>query len=393
MEINSIIASMIQRNISQFIASRLSQFPAVVLYGPRQVGKTTLAQKIGSQQASIYLDLESHADRSKLSDPLLYLSAHQDKLVILDEVQFMPGIFQELRGLIDRGRHGEKYTGRFLLLGSASMDLLKQSSESLAGRIAYVELNPLDVLEVDNGDQDRLWIRGGFPVSFIENDDASSVVWRENFIRAYLERDIPQFGPKVPVETLRRFWIMLAHSQGQLLNVAKLARSLAVDGKTIARYLDLMVDLLLVRRLVPYHGNVIKRLVKTPKIYIRDSGILHTLLGLDHYEAILSHPVAGDSWEGFVIENILRVTPQRTSATFYRTAAGAEIDLLLEIPMQGLWAIEIKRSLSPNLDRGFFHAREDLHPERCFVIYPGSERYQKTEGVEVIGLADFCREL
>ncbi len=383
---------MIKRNAMQIVQSRLEQFPAVVLYGPRQVGKTTLAQEIGSQQESIYLDLESHSDRSKMSNPLLYLSNHQNKLVILDEIQFLPDLFQELRGLIDRGRDSEKYTGRFLFLGSASLELLRQSSESLAGRVAYVQLSPLDVTEVNEVDKDHLWIRGGFPVSFT-NDDSVSVVWRENFIRTYLERDIPQLGPRIPAETLRRFWTMLAHSQGQLLNTARLARSLAVNGKTVARYLDLLVDLLLVRRLMPYHGNEIKRLVKSPKIYLRDSGLLHALLGLNDLEAVLSHPIAGDSWEGFVIENILRVIPDRTKVAFYRTGAGAEIDLLIEIPMKGLWAIEIKRSLAPNLERGFHHAREDLHPEHCFVIYPGSERYQKTAGVDVIGLTDFCREL
>ena len=395
MAYNAIITRMINRSKLKDIQSLLEQFPAVVLYGPRQVGKTTLAQAVGNQQESVYLDLESHSDRSKLSSPLLYFSTHQNKLVILDEIQYMPNLFQELRGVLDQGRQNGNYTGRFLFLGSASIDLLKQSSESLAGRIAYVELNPLDVSEVgeDDKDRDNLWIRGGFPVSYLADKDSTSVIWRENFIKTYLERDIPQLGPRIPAETLRRFWTMLAYSQGQLLNAAKLARSLAVDGKTVARYLDLMVDLLLVRRLTPYHGNSAKRLVKSPKIYIRDSGLLHTLLGLDNQEAVLSHPVTGDSWEGFVIENILRAAPGRTQAGFYRTTAGAEIDLLLEMPMRGLWAIEIKRSLAPNLERGFFHAREDLNPERCFVIYPGSERYPKAKGVEVIGLNSFCHEL
>ena len=381
---------MIGRRLLQTVLERLAQFPAVALLGPRQVGKTTLAEAVGAERESIHLDLETRADRDRLSDPEHYLSSHEDRLVILDEVQAMPELFRELRGLIDRGRSRGKRAGRFLILGSASMDLLRQSSESLAGRLAYVELEPLDVLEVEPDDRDDLWLRGGFPDSFLAADDAASVLWRDSFIKTYLERDIPQLGPRIPAETLRRFWTMLTHTQGQLLNAAQLARALAVDGKTIARYLDLMVDLLLVRRLPPYHGNVRKRLIKSPKVYVRDSGLVHTLLGLDHREAVLGHPVAGSSWEGFVIENILRAAPERTLASFYRTAAGAEIDLLLEIPNRGLWAIEIKRGLAPKLERGFHHAREDLNPDRCFVVYSGDERYPRAEGVEVIGLEELC---
>ena len=344
----------------------------------------------GAQGESIYLDLESQSGRERLSDPSDYLAAHEDKLVILDEVQAMPELFRELRGLIDRGRSRGKRANRFLILGSASMDLLRQSSESLAGRLAYVELEPVDVLEIPRDDRDNLWLRGGFPESFLATDAAASVLWRDSFIKTYLERDIPQLGPRIPAETLRRFWTMLAHTQGQLLNAAQLARALAVDGKTVARYLDLLVDLLLVRRLPPYHANVRKRLVKSPKVYVRDSGLVHTLLGLDHREAVLGHPVAGGSWEGFVIENIMRAAPERTLASFYRTAAGAEIDLLLEMPNRGLWVIEIKRGLAPKLERGFHQAREDLDPDRCFVVYSGDERYPRAEGVEVIGLEELC---
>ena len=384
---------MIDRRLLQTVIARLDQFPAVALLGPRQVGKTTLAQLIAGHRKAVYLDMESSGDRGKLSDPAYYLSAHENELVILDEIQFVPALFQELRGVIDRGRRQGKRTGRFLLLGSASMEFLKQSSESLAGRIAYVELCPLDVLETGAHDRERLWIRGGFPDSFLAETEEASVVWRDNFIKTYLERDIPLLGPRIPAQTLQRFWTMLAHSQGQLLNAARLARSLAVDGKTVARYLDLMVDLLLVRRLPPYHGNAAKRLVKSPKTYIRDSGLVHALLGLDSREIVLGHPVAGDSWEGFVVENVMRAAPERTRASFYRTAAGAEIDLLLELPNRRLWAIEIKRGLSPKLERGFHHAREDLNPELSFVVHSGKERYRKTEGVEAIGLNDLCREV
>ena len=381
---------MIPRHKSQLVSARLNQFPAVALLGPRQVGKTTLAELIVEDRPSVYLDLEDAADREKLTDAALYLSGHEDKLVILDEVQRMPELFQTLRGLIDKGRRRDIRVARFLLLGSASIDLLKQSGESLAGRIAYVELGPFNVLEVDGDAREKLWTRGGFPDSFLPESDRASAVWRENFIRTYLERDIPQLGPRVPAETLRRFWTMLAHLQSGTLNAAQLARGLGVDGKTVSRYLDLLVDLLLVRRLSPFHVNVGKRLVKSPKVYVRDSGIVHTLLGLDDREAVLGHPVAGGSWEGFVLENLVGAAPERVKTWFYRTAAGAEIDLLLEMPGGKLWAVEIKRGLAPRLDKGFHHAREDLNPERSFVVYSGDDRYPKGEGIEVIGLGELA---
>ena len=384
---------MIKRHKRQTVLDRLDQFPAVALLGPRQVGKTTLAGQIADGRETIYLDLEAVPDREKLANPLLYLSAHEDKLVILDEIQRMPELFQALRGLIDKGRQRGKKAGRFLLLGSASIDLLKQSGESLAGRIAFVELNPFDILEVGEEDHGTLWARGGFPDSFLAESDRASAVWRENFIRTYLERDIPQLGLRIPAETLRRFWTMLAHVQGGLLNAAQLASGLAVDGKTIARYLDLLVDLLLVRRLPPYHANVGKRLVKSPKIYIRDSGIVHALLGLEGHEDVLGHPVAGGSWEGFVLETLLSAAPERVSASFYRTSAGAEIDLLLQVPGGELWAIEIKRGLTPKLGKGFHHAREDINPARSFIVYSGNDRYTKAENVEAIGLRELSEEL
>jgi predicted AAA+ superfamily ATPase len=380
----------IPRRKTEIVLARLGQFPAVALLGPRQAGKTTLAEQIGKERPSVYLDLESLADRGKLADAALYLSGHEDKLVILDEVQRMPELFQALRGLIDKGRRRGRKAGRFLLLGSASVDLLKQSGESLAGRIAYVELGPLSVLEADVDARETLWIRGGFPDSFLADSDRESAIWRENFIRTYLERDIPQLGPRVPAETLRRFWTMLAHLQGGMMNAAQIARGLGVDGRTVARYLDLLVDLLLVRRLPSFHANVGKRLVKSSKVYLRDSGVVHALLGLDDRDAVLGHPVAGGSWEGFVVENLLSAAPERVKASFYRTSAGAEIDLVLEMPGGGLWVVEIKRGLTPALDKGFHHAREDLKPERCFIVYSGKERYPKAEGVEAIGLAELA---
>lgn len=384
---------MIGRRLQAQLRSLLAEYPAVVLLGPRQVGKTTLALEIAEMMDSVYLDLESTADRAKLSDVELYLRDHEDRLVIFDEVHRVPDLFRSLRGLIDRGRRKGKRAGRFLLLGSASMDLLRQSGETLAGRVAYLELNPFDVLEVDASDRDRLWVRGGFPDSFLASNDGRSLVWRENFIRTYLERDVPQLGPRIPAETLRRFWVMLAHTQGGLLNAATLARGLGVDGKTVAKYLDLMVDLLLVRRLRPWHKNIGKRLVKSPKVYVRDSGITHALLGLGDKEEILGHPVVGPSWEGFVIENLLSVAPERADAGFYRASGGAEIDLVLTFPGQRVWAIEIKRSLDPKPARGFHSGCKDVKPDARFVVYPGDERFSISGNIEAINIDALAREI
>ena len=378
---------MINRRLKPQLISLLDDYPAVALLGPRQVGKTTLAHEVAKNIDSIYLDLESPADRAKLSEPELYLADHENKLVILDEIQRVPELFQCLRGLIDSGRRKGIKSRRFLLLGSASMELLQQSGESLAGRIAYLELAPLDVSEVESNAHDQLWIRGGFPESLLQTDDGKSLTWRQNFIRTYLERDVPQLGPRIPAETLRRFWVMLAHTQGGLLNAASLARGLGLDGKTIARYLDLMVDLLLVRRLMPWHRNIGKRLAKSPKIYVRDSGIAHALLGLGSKEDVLGHPAVGPTWEGFVIENIINSAPANTVASFYRASGGAEIDLILTLPGRRPWAIEIKRSLEPKLSRGFHSACADVEPEAKYVIYPGREEFTMAGDVQVIGLA------
>jgi predicted AAA+ superfamily ATPase len=379
---------MIERRVKSELIARLDESPAVALLGPRQVGKTTLAHEMADERPSIYLDLESDRDRAKLTDPELYLENHEDKLVILDEVHRLPDLFQLLRGLIDRGRRKGLRTGRFLLLGSASMELLAQSGESLAGRIAYLEMRPLDVLEVGESNTELLWIRGGFPDSHLAASDAASRRWRQDFIRTYLERDIPMLGPRIPAETLRRFFTMLAHHQSGLLNASDLGRSLGVDSKTIASYLDLLIDLLLVRRLEPWHSNSGKRLVKSPRVYVRDSGIVHTLLGLATREDVLGHPVAGASWEGFAIETLISAAPEGTQAHFYRTSAGAEIDLLLTIPGHGLWALEIKRSLSPKVERGFHNACADLDPVRRIVIYPGEETYKLAENIEVCSIAE-----
>ena len=384
---------MIPRGLYGQLRDLLADYPAVALIGPRQVGKTTLALEVAKAVDSVYLDLESPADLARLSDPELYLADHEDRLVILDEIHRLPGLFQSLRGLIDRGKRKAKRSARFLLLGSASMDLLRQSGETLAGRIAYLELGPLDVTEVQTSNQDHLWVRGGFPDSFLAADDGRSLIWRENFIRTYLERDVPQFGPRIPAETLRRFWVMLAHTQGGLLNAASLARGLGVDGKTVSRYLDLMVDLLLVRRLTPWHRNVGKRLVKSPKVYVRDSGIVHALLGLASKEDVVGHPVVGASWEGFVVETLLSLAPNRAEANFYRSSGGAEIDLVLTLPGRAPWAVEVKRSLDPRPRRGFHSACKDVRPEAKFVVYPGEERYRLADDIEAVTVLDLAKEV
>jgi predicted AAA+ superfamily ATPase len=394
MDLFSIIARMISRHLITDLRLALLESPAVTLLGPRQVGKTTLALTLGQERPSVYLDLESETDRAKLSEPELYLPHHEDKLVILDEIQRLPQLFQSLRGLIDAGRRRGHRNGRFLLLGSASLDLLKQSSESLAGRIRYLELPPVHAGEIDAKRLNTLWVRGGFPDSLLAASDAASLRWRMDFIRTYLERDIPQLGPRIPAETLRRLWTMLAHQQGGLLNAAFLARALAVDGKTVASYLDLLVDLLLIRRLPPWHTNTGKRLVKSPKIYVRDAGLVHALLGIADQEALLAHPVAGGSWEGLAIESLLACAPPGHEASFYRTASGAEIDLVLKMPGQRRpWAIEIKRSLNPKLERGFHLACEDINPIQRLVVYGGAESFLIGEGVEALSLWALCGRL
>ncbi len=345
---------------------------------------------------AVYLDLELPSDRAKLLDAELYLASHDNELVILDEIQRAPGLFQILRGVIDRRRRKGIRAGQFLLLGSASMDLLHQSAESLAGRIAYLELTPFLLPEIENlgvGAAQRLWVRGGFPDSYLAQGDLSSFQWRVAFIQTYLERDIPTLGPRIPAETLHRFWRMLAHNQAQLLNAARLASGLGVSGQTVARYLDILVDLLLVRRLQPWAANVAKRLVRSPKVYVRDSGIVHTLLGLTDVEQLLGHPVVGSSWEGFVIENLLATAPSTAAASFYRTSAGAEIDLVLDFGPKRLWAIEVKRALAPRASKGFHLACDDIKATHRFVVYPGEDRYRLDASTEAVPLSALLHEV
>jgi predicted AAA+ superfamily ATPase len=381
---------MFNRHLLPHLQAALADYPAVVLLGARQVGKTTMARKIGDTKGAdcIYLDLERPSDRQKLTDPEAYLSLHQDKLVILDEVQHMSELFPVLRSLIDEGRRTGLEASRFLLLGSASGELLRQSGESLAGRVAYLELSPLHWLEVDAEHQGSLWARGGFPASLLANSAAKSLAWRQNLISTYLERDLPSYGARLPAQTLRRLWTMLAHKQGGLLDVSQLAKGLMIDAKTVHRYLDMLSDLMLLRQLTPWHSNVGKRLVKSPKVYVRDSGLLHALLGLTTLDDVLAHPVMGNSWEGFAIEALLTANSHLMSHGYYRTSNGAEVDLVIDVPGDGLWAIEIKKSPSAKPRKGFYAACQDLQPIQRFLVHngPDGEPYPVGDGVQAIGL-------
>ncbi len=380
---------MYSRFIEKDISNLLAEFPAVVLLGPRQAGKTTLAlAEMKRHGAAVYLDLELPSALRQLDDPEAFLLAHRNRLIILDEVQRMPELFAVLRGVIDLRRRDGEAAGQFLLLGSATGVLLKQASESLAGRIVQVELTPFQAREVISpgapaAETASLWARGGFPLSWLAKNDAASLRWRVAFIATYLERDIPALGPRIPATTLRRLWTMLAHSQGALLNQAQLAGSLAVSGQTVARYIDLLCDLMLVRRLPAWHGNVGKRLVRSPKVYVRDSGIVHALLGLGDVQAVLSHPVAGASWEGFVIEQLLAACPS-AGASFYRTAHGAEADLVLEFKRGMTWVVEVKRSSAPTVSRGFHLAATDVAATRKLLIAPVANAFTLRDGIEVM---------
>lgn len=387
---------MIPRWDAPKIEQALRAQAAVAIIGPRQAGKTTLARSIAdSRPGALYLDLESREDRDKLADPALFLRQFERNLVVLDEIHRAPEIFSTLRGLIDQGRRTGHGKGRFLVLGSASMDLLRQSSESLAGRISYVELGPFSAIELPSDEATllRLWLRGGFPGSYLADDDGVSLRWRSDFIRTYLERDVPMFGPRIPAETLERLCTMLAHNQGTLLNASRLASGLQISSPTVQRYIDLLTDLLLVRQLMPFHRNLGKRLVKSRKVYVRDGGLVHALLGIRTFSELAGHPVAGPSWEGMVIENLLQVAPDRTMASFYRTAAGAEIDLVLEVPSHGLWAIEIKRGLTGRPEKGFYSACQDLKPNRRFVVNAGSGKYPIDPETQAIGVRELAKML
>jgi uncharacterized protein len=385
---------MILRKLTAQVEALLREGPAVALLGPRQVGKTTLAREVASRlsDGAVYLDLERPADRELVLDPLPFLSAQAGKLVIIDEVQKAPELFAALRGIIDDRRRAGHRTGQFLLLGSASRELLRQSSESLTGRIAYCELTPLRVDEARDMDQDTHWLRGGYPESLLANSEASSFRWRQNYITQYLERDVPLLGIRTPTETLRRMVTMIAHGTGSPFNASQLAASLGLVPTTITNHVDMLADLMLVRRLQPWFANVGKRLVKSPKVYLRDSGLIHATLNLPDLRAVLSHPVMGFSWEAFVIEQLASCVGTGATCWYYRTSAGAEIDLLLEFPGSRLWAIEIKRSTTPKAGKGFHIACDDLKPERRIIIYSGDHAYSAPHGLDILPLRQAIAE-
>lgn len=374
---------MIKRLALDAITERLAFQPAVVLLGPRQVGKTTLARTLAAElPGSLFLDLEQESDRARLVNPQLFFSQYRGRLVILDEVQVMPELFAALRPEIDAARK----PGRFLLLGSASGKLLNQSSESLAGRVSYLELAPLLLAEIgpDADAWKRLWLRGGFPTSYTASTDRVSGLWRADFLKTFLTRDLPQVGVSIPAETLRNFWRMCAHLDGQLFNASQIAQALGgMSHATIGRYLDLFVDTMMLRRLEPFFANLGKRLVKSPKVYVRDSGLLHALLNIQGFDDLLGHPVVGHSWEGFVIEQIASTMPAFSEINFYRTAAGAELDAVVTTGDRRI-GYEIKFSESPKPGKGFWNACEDIGVERAYVVAPVTEPYPLAENVQVI---------
>ena len=378
------------------LVQALSSQASVALIGPRQSGKTTLAHKFVENTDAVYVDLQRSSDRQMLVDPDQFFERNSERLVILDEIHTMPDIFSEMRGAIDRARMRDRRTGMFLLLGSASLDLLKRGSESLAGRISYVDLLPISIIEAAhaNVSNTTLWLRGGFPDSLTAESDSSSFDWRNAFIRSYIERDIRIFSERMSSNLLEQLLHMIAYSQGSLLNITSLARALGVSTTTVRNYIEFLENLLIVRRLTPYHANVKKQLVKSPKIYIRDSGLVHALLGLSSEIDLLRHPVVGFSWEGFVIENLLASSPPGTRASFYRTAKGAEIDLLLHFRDGSLsWAVEIKRNIAAPVRKGFHVARDDINPTRSFVVHSGEGRFHQPNEIEAVSLLDLCNEL
>jgi uncharacterized protein len=385
----------VTRGIQHGILESLTDFPALAILGPRQAGKTTLAQEIvRSLPGAVYLDLERPSDLRKLSDPELFLqlvrSEDPQALVCLDEIQRVPELFPVLRSEIDEaGRNGQ-----FLLLGSASRDLLRQTSESLAGRIRFLELTPFLVSELDLPDEPsalaRLWLRGGFPRSYLARNDESSRQWRESFVRSFLEQDIPQLGFNIPAASLRRLWGMLAHRHGQVLNASQLGGALGVSHTTVRSHVDLLTQTFMVRLLAPFAANVEKRLVKSPKLYLRDSGILHALLEIDDTVGLLAHPVCGESWEGFVVEQVLAAWPD-WQPSFYRTAAGAEVDLVLTRGSRRV-VIECKASTAPTVSRGFWNALNDLKADQAWIIAPVTRPYPLRAGVTVAPLGWFLRQ-
>jgi uncharacterized protein len=390
---------MLERSLIKKLISQLDFMPAVALLGCRQVGKTTLARQVADlyKKPTVYLDLESPKARANFKEPELYLEKQEGKMLILDEIHRVPELFPVLRGIIDERRRKGETNAHFLILGSASPKLLRQSSESLAGRIGYLELNPFNLLEVENAGykdaRDRLWMRGGFPQSFLEKKEAQSHEWRESFIRSYIERDLPDLGQNFPSERMYNLWRMLALSQGTTINMSKLGGNLEISGTTVHHYIDVLTDLFLIRQLKPWHGNSRKRLVKTPKIYVRDSGIMHTLVGIRDIDDIVSHLLCGASWEGFVIEQIVQHLPYGAQVSFFGSSDGVEVDLVIENLKCGTIAVEIKRTLSPSISKGFHIACEEIKAAKRFYVIPEGDAYPLGKETDAVGLSAFLKLL
>lgn len=383
---------MVKRNLLETLKKDLGKMPALVLFGPRQVGKTTIAKELAAShpEGFVYLDMELPSDRIKLSDMELFLTPLAGKIVIIDEVQLLPEIFPVLRSLIDK----ERRSGRFLLLGSASPDLLQQSAESLAGRVRYREMFPLTLEEAGGAEvQNELWFRGGFPDAFMAESQQDAMDWQADFVRTYATRDMVMLGLPMPAMQIERLLQMIAHIHGQLINYSQLARSLGVSQPTVTNALQYLEQAMLIRTLKPWYANMGKRLVKTPKVYIRDTGMLHYLLGLDRYQQLLGHPQAGNSWEGFVIQQILAVLPRQFQPFFYRTSGGSELDLLLVKGNIPEYAIEIKLSTAPQLTRGNTESVLDLQPLHRVVIAPVADSFAIKDKWVVYGIEEFLREL
>lgn len=386
---------MIHRELESVLLERLATTSAVALLGSRQVGKTTLAKSLKLEKATHYLDLERPSDVAKLADPELYLGQYSGQLVILDEIQRLPDLFPVLRSLIDERRQAGERNAQFLLLGSASPELLQQSAETLAGRISFLELSPLTLGELD-GTPESLqthWMRGGYPDAYLASTDALAQQWCEDFIGSYVERYLPQLGVAANPLLLRRLCSMLAHQQGGILNLSRLSNSLGIDGKTVRHYIDLLEGLYLVRSVPAYSSNAAKRLIKSPKTYWRDSGLLHTLAGVANMDQLLGHPLCGHSWEGYCIDQIISLLPRTTQYCHYRTRSGAELDLVLQNAAGETTVIEIKRTLSPKISRGYTESFEHLQATKGFFIIPQGERYPLTEQTEAISLPDFLNQL
>jgi predicted AAA+ superfamily ATPase len=379
---------MLLRSRLNEIDDLLQDFPVVAIVGPRQCGKSTLAQSVVSQYPdAVFLDMEDPDDRAVLSNPTLFFNANKDKLICLDEIQFTPDLFPILRSVVDKG----KRNGQFLLLGSASPDLLRQSSETLAGRIVYVELAPFSLTETA-GDWQTLMLRGGFPRSYLAKSDKSSLAWRKSFIRTFLERDIAAFGLNLNPENSRKIWQMCAHYHGKILNYSDFGKSLGLTHPTVKHYVDTLTGTFMLRKLQPYYANLEKRLVKTPKLYVADSGILCALLNIQSFEDLLGHPVAGFAWEGFVLQNILSTVGEDYEVYFISTSADAEIDILLKKGRK-LIGIECKFSTTPKLSKGFYNLKSDLKLSQSFVAAPVNKGYPLDKTTQVCNLTELLSNL